>query len=228
MVKGNRVQLRVERVISKGRNESVEETGFCCGLESSAASAGIASRSGQVWQRLEFKLAYFQVAVKHFSHERYRDFPHWWYIVCACFYEFTSDRVKTVNTRNRCKLNVCAPGHELVLGCLTGRITAKGSLQANASRLWQWTWNVLGHLAGMTEGRFTSGFQTFSYLASINRMNWITREREVQPRRSAQEGTKWVDRMCEGHTTLSSCGPAAPQKIVIRPTDWTSVEQGHF
>ena len=36
-------------------------------------------------------------------------------------------------------LQTCALGRDLVLGCLTGRITAKRLPYANSNRLWQWT-----------------------------------------------------------------------------------------
>ena len=38
---------------------------------------------------------------------------------------FTSGRIKTVNRQDRSKLDVCAPGRELVFAYLTGKITAK-------------------------------------------------------------------------------------------------------
>ena len=58
-----------------------------------------------------------------------------------------------MNERDRCKLDVCTMGHELVPDCLTGRFTTKGLLQINASGFWQWTLNVFDYLAGSTEGR---------------------------------------------------------------------------
>ena len=56
-----------------------------------------------------------------------------------------------MNEQDSCKLDVYPPSRELVLDCLTSRITAKELLQTNASMLWQWNLNVFGHLAGLTE-----------------------------------------------------------------------------
>ena len=107
---------------------------------------------------------------------------------------FPSGRIKTVNEEDHYKFDMCAPGRELVFGCLTGRINAKGSLQVNANGLRQWTLNISGYQAGSTEGRnherVSNVRPKLELLTRFDRINGITSERENEPKRPAQEESK--------------------------------------
>ena len=132
VVEGNWVQLWAGKVISDDRNGGSEETGFTCGLEDQELlltrviiNIGKDCVRDRDWLKLRK-----ESAEDKFSSE-------------SNMHSFQAGSKPWLN----CKLDVCTLGHELVLGWLM-----KGLLQANTSGLWRWTLNILGYLAGLTEG----------------------------------------------------------------------------
>ena len=134
VVEGNWVQVRVGVSTAQARTKSARKPGSvagwkirsCCGLESSSATTGTSSEI-RIGCNSERSLCRTGSAAS-----------------LSCIH-FRQDQ-------NRL-LTGSAPDWELVFGCLTGRITTKGSLQANTSELWHWTLNVFGYLKFSREGR---------------------------------------------------------------------------